>query len=180
MIEESKSYTDVLLERPKTNLGCASKRFLAPSGYKNHSHEQKCVRRRSQSQTFTRTRQSAGLETKAKQKQCRSSKQSEKEVTHQFNKLFNKDFFQIKQNTSPSSSSPVTVIEPAVHSTSTLTQFDSFHAFVFFKTKGSTNQTTPIRHFGGAFTHRSGTRTRYSRQHMLEVNWKCTARALVF
>jgi hypothetical protein len=107
--------------------------------------------------------------------------QSEKEVTH----YFNKDFFQIKQNTnhssssSSSSSSPVTVIEPDVHSTSTLTQFDSFHAFVFFKTKGNTNQKTPIRHFGGAFTHRSVTRTRYSRQHMLEVNWKCTARALV-
>jgi hypothetical protein len=58
------SQKDVLRERPKTNLGCASKRFLAPSGYKNHSsHEQKCVRRRSQSQTFTRTRQLSGLET---------------------------------------------------------------------------------------------------------------------
>jgi hypothetical protein len=73
-----------LRERPKTNLGCASKRFLAPSGgYKNHSHEQKCVRRRSQSQTFTRTRQS-GLETKAKQKQCRSSKAKTKKSLTSF------------------------------------------------------------------------------------------------
>ena len=72
------------------------------------NNEKKCVRRRSQqSQTFTRTRQS-GLETKAKQKQCRSgvyyfpTNKRKRSQSLVFNKLFNKDFFQIKQTTNES------------------------------------------------------------------------------
>lgn len=60
-----------------------------------------------------------------------------------------------------------------VISTSTLTQFDSFHALVFFKTKGNTNQKTPIRHFGWCLHTQISNMNEVPRQHILELEMHC-------